>query len=243
MMNAQHSNWTDQLSDYVNGDLADVEREAVDTHLAECPACRAVLDELRAVVAGAGILGDVAPERDLWPGIAAALGASARPPAAEVIELPTAARGRPRRSGLFLTVPQLAAASVTLAIVSAAATWWVGPGLATMADAPEAGAATASTTDATAVFPVAEAPGPTPELAAELLRLEASLSAARGRLEPNTIRILEKNLGVIERAIDESRRALALDPNNGFLRDHLDRTYREKADYLREAARIADWTG
>ncbi len=69
------------------------------------------------------------------------------------------------------------------------------------------------------------------------------MAAERGRLEPNTVRILEKNLGVIERAIDESRRALAVDPGNAFLREHLDRTYREKLDYLREAAGIADWTG
>ncbi len=195
-------------------------------------------------MASAHALGDVPPERDLWPGIAEVIGAAGlRRARAGVIELPTAARARPKPTGLFLTVPQLAAASVVLALVSAAATWWAGPGLATAPDAGRNADAAAMQVEALAVFPAGEMEGPSPALAAELRRLEATLGAVRGQLEPNTVRILEKNLGVIERAIDESRRALALDPNNGFLREHLERTYREKVDYLREAAGIADWTG
>jgi len=244
MMNGSHSSWTDRLSDYLDGQLAPSEREALEAHLAGCGACREVLEELRAIVAGAHALGEVPPERDLWPGIADAIqGPGAARAGAEVIELPTAARGRPRRSGLFLTVPQLAAASVVLALVSAAATWWVGPGLATSQEAGGKGAVPAVTSGAASLFPASDVAGPPPELAAELQRLEEALGAARGRLEPNTVRILEKNLGVIERAIDESRRALALDPNNTFLREHLERTYQEKVDYLREAAGIAEWTG
>lgn len=244
MMNGSHPSWTDRLSDYLDGDLGASEREALEEHLRDCAPCRHVLDELRAIVTSARALGDAEPERDLWPGIADAIvGPEAAHPVAEVIELPTAARARPQRSGLFLTMPQLAAASVVLALVSAAATWWVGPGLVTSSEAGRKGPPPAATADAEAIFPASDVVGPPPELAAELTRLEEALGEARGRLEPNTVRILEKNLGVIERAIDESRRALALDPGNGFLREHLERTYQEKLDYLREAAGIAEWTG
>jgi anti-sigma factor RsiW len=244
MMNETHSSWTDQLSDYLDGGLTEAERDALEAHLEACPACRTVHAELRALVERARALGDTPPERDLWPGIADAIGAPGRQRAAAgVIELPTATRARPTRSGLFLTVPELAAASVVLALVSATATWWVGPGLATAPDVSKKGDVAVPTTEAAAVFPAADVAGPPPELAAELLRLEEALSAARGQLEPNTVRILEKNLGVIERAIDESGWALALDPNNGFLREHLERTYQDKLDYLREAVGIADWTG
>jgi hypothetical protein len=243
MMNGSHARWTDQLSDYLDGGLAGADRDALEAHLAECGTCRDVLHDLRALVESAHRLGDVPPGRDLWPGIAAAIGAPA--PAArprDVIELPTAARPRARR-GLFLTVPQLAAASVVLAVISAAATLWVGPGVATTSALGEKKGTEAAATDAGAVFPAADLGAPPPELAQELRRLEETLAAERTRLEPNTVRILEKNLGVIERAIDESRRALAVDPGNAFLREHLDRTYQEKLDYLREAAGIADWTG
>jgi hypothetical protein len=244
MMNASHSSWTDRLSDYLDGDLTEAEQAALEEHLGACAACREVLEELRAVVSGAHALGDAQPARDLWPGIAEGIGAhGAVPGGADVIALPTAARARPRRTGLFLTVPQLAAASVVLALVSAAATWWVGPGLATAPQGSKKGEPAAAASDPATIFPAADLAGPPPELAPELRRLEQALSAARGQLEPNTVRILEKNLGVIERAIDESRRALALDPNNRFLQEHLERTWQEKLDYLREAAGIAEWTG
>jgi hypothetical protein len=84
---------------------------------------------------------------------------------------------------------------------------------------------------------------PAPDLAVELASLEAVLEQARSRLAPNTVRILEKNLGVIERAIQESRRALEVDPGNEYLRQHLDRAYRDKADFLREVAYITAWEG
>jgi hypothetical protein len=126
-----------------------------------------------------------------------------------------------------------------LALVSAAATWWVGPGLASRSEGSEAGATPAPTQ----VFPAADVAAPPPELAGELQVLEQTLAQARDKLDPNTVRILEKNLGVIDRAIDESRRALALDPANAFVRDHLERAYQDKVEYLRQAADIAEWAG
>ena len=46
-----------------------------------------------------------------------------------------------------------------------------------------------------------------------------------------------------EKAIEDSRRALELDPGNGFLTDHLERAYERKIEYLRDAARIVEWEG
>ncbi len=53
--------------------------------------------------------------------------------------------------------------------------------------------------------------------------------------------MLERNLAVIEQAIVDSHRALALDPQNEFLTKHLERVYERKIEYLRDAARVADW--
>lgn len=241
MMNQTHERWIDRLSAYLDGDLDGTDRLELEAHLAECGSCRDVLADLRAVVAQARGLGDTAPARDLWPGIAAAIGAplsasSAGP--SGVIPFPTTARTKAGRSGLFLTMPQLAAASIVLALVSAAATLWVGPGLG---DAPPREAASPPV-EGRGVFAAAPMTEPSPELSAELRAIEETLASVREQLGPNTVRILEKNLGVIERAIDESRRALALDPGNAFLREHLDRAYRDKLEYLRQAAGIAEWT-
>ena len=44
-----HEEWTDKLSDYLDGELAADERRAVDVHLRSCAACAAVLEDLKRV--------------------------------------------------------------------------------------------------------------------------------------------------------------------------------------------------
>ena len=55
------------------------------------------------------------------------------------------------------------------------------------------------------------------------------------------MRVLDRNLGVIQQAIEDSRRALAQDPGNEFLASHLERVYQRKLEYLRDAAQVAEW--
>src|SRR2546430_14202811 len=64
-------NWTDRLSEYVDGTLGAGERAALEAHLAGCAACAATLEDLRRVVARARALDDRPPAADLWPKIAA----------------------------------------------------------------------------------------------------------------------------------------------------------------------------
>lgn len=243
-MNRQdHSIWLDRLSDHLDGGLPPDEAEAMEAHLAGCATCRETLADLRDLAARARALGPVEPGRDLWPGIAAALGAPLpSAPGADVLEFPgPGLRNGPSRlkarPGVVFTRPQLAAAAVVLVSLSAAATWWAGIATAPRdvgAPGVEAGLPAALAADVSA---------PPADLAEELAGLEVVLAEARARLDPNTVRILEKNLGVIERAIDESVRALAVDPDNAFVRAHLERAWREKADFLREASLIAGWEG
>lgn len=232
-----HDSWTDQLSEYLDDGLEGQRLRDMEEHLAGCDSCRDVLADLRHVREAARQLGESRPSRDLWPGIAATLRSSPRD--ADVIVLPVRPRSDQRPSGFFLTVRQLAAAAVVLVSMSAAATWWAGVGVATrtgsgLASVPAPGSFATT---------VADVPGPSPELADDLRVLEDAVAQARARLDPNTVRILEKNLGVIQRAIDESLLALAVDPGNAFLLQHLERAYREKADFLRDAATLADWEG
>jgi hypothetical protein len=244
MMNRQdHARWLDRLSDHLEGNLPPEEAVELEAHLSECGPCRETLADLRRIVAEARALGPVPPARDLWPGIEGAIGAPVRRVQdPDVLAFPrTVTHGAVERSagarGWMLTAPQLAAAAFVLVSLSAAATWWVGAGVAIREAAPpvaEAGPAASLASDAGA---------PPPELTDELATLESILAEARARLDPQTVRILDKNLGVIQRAIDESVRALAVDPDNAFVRSHLERAWREKADFLREASRISAWEG
>jgi anti-sigma factor RsiW len=235
MTTQNHDRWIERLSDHVDGGLSSEESRALEAHLAGCAECRQTLADLRDIVARARELGPVEPERDLWPGIEEAMG---RP---RVLAFPTTRR-RPGPRGLFLTMPQMAAAAAVLVLVSGVATWWAGPGIG--ATGARAGAPDTATPPAGgAAVLAAEVAAPAPELAQELASLEAVLTQARSSLDPKTVRILEKNLGVIERAISESRHALEVDPGNEYLRQHLDRAYRDKADFLREVAIISEWEG
>lgn len=72
--------------------------------------------------------------------------------------------------------------------------------------------------------------------AREVEELEMVLRKSRGALAPETIRILEENLAIIDRAIREAQTALADDPNSDMLVDLLRSAYQRKLELLRQAA-------
>src|SRR3989449_7116754 len=53
--------WTTRLSEYIDGELDNTERAAIEAHLATCGRCYATLGELRQVVARAKSLEDTPP--------------------------------------------------------------------------------------------------------------------------------------------------------------------------------------
>ena len=60
--------WKNHLSEYLDGDLSDGERVALEAHLQTCGECSELLSQLEAVVSRARALGDLEPTRDLSPG-------------------------------------------------------------------------------------------------------------------------------------------------------------------------------
>jgi anti-sigma-K factor RskA len=65
------------------------------------------------------------------------------------------------------------------------------------------------------------------------------LAAERGRLRPETVAVLERNLAVIDAAITESRAALARDPANAELRRLFAAASRQKVELLQWVTRVA----
>src|SRR4051812_20261781 len=107
----------DRLSDYLDDELSAAERDAVDAHLKDCEDCRSTLRALQAVVAEAARLQDSAPGRELWTGIAARIG-SGGDSRVRVSPFRRAITAR-----LSFTLPQLAAASLTLMVLSGGLVW------------------------------------------------------------------------------------------------------------------------
>ena len=69
----------------------------------------------------------------------------------------------------------------------------------------------------------------------EIASLRRMLDTRRSELDTATVRVLEENLTIIDRAIDQSRQALARDPNSTFLVNHLNDALGRKVELLRTA--------
>ncbi|HEX6309959.1 MAG TPA: zf-HC2 domain-containing protein [Longimicrobiales bacterium] len=229
-----HDPWTDRLTEYIDGDLTEAERQQVQRHLDGCAGCRAVVMELRAVVGAAQEAPLDEPVHDLWPGIEAAIGGRAPAAAGRTPDVHrTVIVHRARRFSFSL--PQLAAAAVMLMAISGAAVWLI-------RGAPDAPAATTGTVVQSAggsepsVRTVAAQVEP--QYANDIAALEATLEESRTRLDPATIEVIERSLESIDRAIADARAALETDPGNPRLHRQLDNTMRKKVDILRLATRV-----
>lgn len=257
--------WSDRLSEYLDGGLKPAERQGLEAHLATCPACAVALAELREVVARARTLEDAPPAHDLWPAIEAQLtphGTVARPHG-------TIVKGAFWTRRFELGVPQLAAAAVLLIALSSGAVWLAlrGPALpdaggpapgGTLAGGPTGSPARPGRSDgAPGTVPIvrrepaveaaatttASTAAANPRYDAAVAELERTLEEGRGRLDPRTLQVVEQNLHIIDRAIEDARRAVAADPGNTWLRSHLTATMKRKVDLLRSATMLATAQG
>ena len=70
----------------------------------------------------------------------------------------------------------------------------------------------------------------------EIRRLDSAVTLRRGELDTNTVKIIEKNLKLIDAAIAESRAALEKDPHSRFLNDQLAHVLDQKVGLLRRTA-------
>ncbi len=208
--------WTDRLSEYLDGDLAEAETAALEAHLDTCAGCRETLAGLRRVVMRARSLEDRPPSRELWSGIATRIGAGPVP----------------RR--LTFSVPQLLAAGIALAVLSGGSAWLLHPDPARLAAGPRSLAAPVSVPAA----PVGSTGASARSYDSAVDELERILAEGRGRLDSTTVRVLEQNLALIDRAIAQAQRAVAADSANVYLNTHLAETMRRKIDLLRQAAAL-----
>jgi len=251
--NADIDRWTERLSEYLDGDLTPRESAELERHLETCGPCQDVLRDLTALCANAAHLEDAAPAADLWPGIAA-----------RIAERPRGLRARIAAwlgggARLAFSLPQLAAASVMLIVLSGGGVWLAirggvlpapGPAVTT---SPIASTQTPHNTPSAAARSGANAAGGADAQLAgyNLTRYDATigelqqvLTDNRGDLDSTTVRIIEQNLALIDQAIADARRALAADPANSYLNGHLTQQLQRKVRLLQKATvLVADHQG
>lgn len=228
-----------RLSEYLDGTLAPNERTLVERHLADCPTCARILADLERVVERAGRVAPRAPTTDLWPGIAARLPV---PAPQGIVE----ASGRTvTRRRIAFSIPQLAAAVVTLVSLSGALAWLAGSHGSQIAGNPVA--TTTGTGQATrnpAVQAAADSGEPleletTAYYAASIEELERILFDPSREVPPQTEARVRRALVTIDRAIEDARQALEQMPGDPYLNEHVRSTLRRKSEFLRGALRLS----
>lgn len=221
-----HLSW-ETINDYADGVLEpDVARDDAARHLDACSDCRGRLEELREFLRDAnGATSEVAPPEDVWPALRAELERR------KVIDLPGVfgrgiGVGARRRTWWILS-----AAAVVLVALSSSVT--------ALLMRTDTAPVVASSNMPAAESPMLEVAQVEKGYLDSVVELTAALEAARPSLSATTIAVIERNLGVIDAAIAESKAALFRDPGNRVLLEVLSGTYRQKLDLLRRAAQLA----
>jgi hypothetical protein len=203
----------DRLDDYVDGTLSEAEFQEVELHIAGCADCAAEHAFLRDLLARAAELPrDVAPPRDLWPGIAARLGG----------------RDEPRS---YWLMGLAAAAAVLLSVIVAVrqpGSETTGPGTT--------GQGTTIPVSSDRLPPELESAEREYERAtAQLL---AAIAARRDSLPAETVQALDVNLRAIDQALVDVRAAVRADPTNPRLNHLLASTHQRKVETLLRVVKL-----
>ena len=213
-------NWTDRLSEYLDGELDPAACIALESQLANNAELRATLDELRTVKLAATRQSETSPTTDLWQGIHRRI---------------TAEPTTHRRRTIMVTIPQFAAAAGVMLLL--------GVGLARMGfdTSPRtvdngAIAGTASPTD-TRFVSDGVARDPT-SYSLFIEDLEGRLEAGQGVLADETLQVLEQSLARIDQAISQATTALEADPYNTYLNQHLASARTRKLRLLENATAL-----
>jgi hypothetical protein len=229
-MNAHPS--TDEIHDWLDGLLDATEEERLRRHVETCARCRAESEALAGVMqAMAELPREAEPARDLWTGIEARIAGTAQDATETVvIEFPAEAAARVRRR-VSLTLPQLYAAGIAIALMSGAGVWYAvgrpGPVRSAGIGAPDAPVALVSQEDAALV-----------ELDQAVFDLEHTLEEGRELLAPETLVTIEQSLRTIDHAIGEARAALESDPSSALLSRLLLSHQKNKLRILRQATSL-----
>ncbi len=203
-----------RLDDYADGSLSEGEFQEVELHLSSCAACREQERRLRLILAQARALPrELLPSRDLWAGVAQRIEA-----------------GRRGRATWWLG---LAAAAVLVGAVSVSLLRRSDPGPVSVS-APGPVTVPVSLTREGTTLGAAEQEYE--RAASELL---AAIQDRRQSLSPQTLANVERNLAVIDQALNEVRAALGRDPGNKDLTRMLVSAHRKKVDTLRRVVRLS----
>lgn len=254
------------LPDYLEGTLDDSRRAPVERHLSECVRCTSLLRDVENISKQAAALPDMVPSRDLWQGIEARIAApviplAARPErqkrfvpawmgvAAAALIVSTAGITYVLTARSFGAAPTLTSARIPAPDSQTQSSTGTTPTLPVDVGGSGQSVATASPAKTTVPdrsgTPVSLVKATATDRAhsdqvygREIDMLQNIVAQRRTQLDSSTVAIIEKNLKIIDRAIEQSRAALAKDPASRMLDQQLTHALDKKVELLRTAAML-----
>lgn len=236
------------LNDYVDGILDEPSKAVVGRHIERCSECTAQYLELRDLLdATAQLPRSVLPDSDVWDELRDSLNRR------KGVVLPLARNGQPVGLDRHVTIPRrqsrgfLAAAAVVLVLASSGLTALV---LKTANRESQIVRDSGSRAPGKAMAPSSVLPTVLPagfrttegQYNRTIEELVQAVDAQRSRLNPETVRTVDRSLAIIDSAIAEARGALIADPGNATLIDLLSATYQRKLDLLRRTSELSSRT-
>lgn len=211
-----------QLNDHLDQRLSPDESEQVERHLAECAACRDCYDDLVALrVLAADLPKSLEPDRDLWPQIASRLAKSTGQPGGKAV----------------------ARLQIFRLFIAAAACLLIGLGLykelqnrAPRAVASDIAFESGLTIDDQMRDEIAKAESAYQDAADGFL---AQLNADNTLMTPDSRKVLEGNLAITNKAIEEVRDALEKRPGDFKLARKLLATHELRVELLQQATQLS----
>jgi hypothetical protein len=209
------------INDYVDGTSDPFDRNAVETHLAACPVCRQLVEDLREINRATGTLEHREPPARAWGRIERAIKLEQR--------------DRPRSVfTAFKPAYWLAAAAVL--VLATVIGWRLVPGRDPN-PADISGEMSASARQA------AEAIESELRLAEShyenaIKGLEQAAQSDQDALDPRTAATLQKNLAVIDQAINESRAAMREQPSSEPAKQSLIENFKTKIALLQDTVAL-----
>jgi hypothetical protein len=211
----QCTQYLESIHELTDGTIGPIRRAELERHLAECPSCRALADDLRRIQEAAASLDTLAPPDGVWLQIAGRLrqeGRGAAPP----VEPP-----RHHYVLVALAAMLLMAVGASMVVLVPQFRAHNAGGQARAADEPGNAAGGDAVQSVEEEFRLAEQHY---QNAISKLEQAARLDQADstpGAIDPQTAAMLQKNLRVIDQAIAESRAALGTEPQSAPARDSL----------------------
>ncbi len=224
---------TDVLVDLVDGRLDSAQQREIERHVEACAECRALLSDLRSIRAAAFMLDRREPAMAVWSKLQAAVAAEPAPKSG-VLMMPGAVRRSLREGGW----PVWLGAAAALILATTIGLLPLMNRSAAPGDVANGGDGAAPAPEVTVESVAAEFEAAEQHYQKAIDDLQTIANKDTGELDPQVAAVLEKNLGVIDQAITESRAALKLQPSSTNAQDGLFSALRTKVALLQQTVEL-----